>query len=142
MHAAPNEEIGSLFHDLEHVIQSIKSPVLFLGDFNCATGLVPGIQTSDCGAKFEDFILDSNLNFWIPNTPTRVCSRSSGYNDAVLTKQLHLQSAQVLNEITLFDHRYIRLVITASNPPALQRMKLVKHVLDDKIKQLELPIPS
>ena len=139
----PSSDPRAFYDAIVHDINRIDGPILFVGDLNSATNLVPGIRTTSRGELFEEFLIDAGLNFWVPNAPTWIGPLMSGYNDVVLTKRTSLRMAEVLTEtVTLSDHRYIRLEWDSERPPLPRRTKLDKEALTRAVQDLHFDIPE
>lgn len=141
-YTSPNAPVQPWLQELEQLILTLDGPLLVIGDFNCRTALVPGIQSDARGREFEEFLLATGLQFWVPNAPTWIGHRSQGYNDCVLTRNLHLKYAKVLEDVpSLSDHRYIELEIGSCIPPPLPNTRLDKDLLRQLIRDMQIPAP-
>lgn len=136
------QQVRTWFLALEQEIHLLDGPLLLVGDFNCRTSLIPGVRSDTRGREFEEFLLTTELQMWIPNAVTWVGNNSQGYNDCVLTRDVSLRHARVLVDTpSLSDHRYIELEIGSSTPPPPPSTRLDKEKLRHEIRNLHLDVP-
>ena len=140
----PSQPVDGPLATLAQDLMGLDGPLLLLGDFNCHTGLVPGLETDRRGEHFEDFLLAIEADFWIPNAPTWLGPNGlTGYNDSVCYRQVVINSAAVLvDQPTYSDHRYIEVNIQADIPQSPDQRKLLKDVLRQRIITLTPRLPE
>ena len=139
----PSRDARAFYDAIAIDISRIDGPILFVGDLNSATNLVPGIRTTPRGELFEEFLIDARLNFWVPNAPTWIGPLTSGFNDVVLSKGITPTSTEVLSDVvTLSDHRYICLEWTSERLPPPRTKKLDKEALEQAVRDLRFEVPD
>lgn len=146
-YASPNQPIDNWLEDLADYIATVRGPLLVAGDFNCTTSIFPGQATTRRGELFEDFLLATQLNPWIPNAPTwgrtNVYGTMEGYNDCFLTQEVHIKRGQVLlDRPSLSDHRYVTFTIEGHAMPPDKRYRLDKEMLEEQLKEMNFHVPE
>jgi len=54
-YASPNARLADTLEPLLPELRAVRGRLLVVGDFNCRTSIIPGVQTDRRGSLFEDF---------------------------------------------------------------------------------------
>ena len=135
---SPNEPL--LLSPLTSFLNSIRSPLIVAGDFNCTTSFLPSQTTNTRGEIFENFLFDSGLALQNSSQPTRIHNNIASINDYICTRSCSIDDFYIHDSDTLSDHLYITFSIPRSPECTIpSKIGINSRVLEFRIKNMSIP---